>query len=55
MTQFDHDGSDRTPQVRAARLAQGLDGQMHYTALLTSIIPALAILAAAASLLMAAG
>jgi hypothetical protein len=55
MTHFDHDGSGRHPQARAARLAQGADGQMHHVALLTSIIPALAILAAAASLLMAAG
>jgi hypothetical protein len=55
MTHFDHDGSSRHPHARAARLSQDADGQMHYMALLTSIIPALAILAAAASLLMAAG
>jgi hypothetical protein len=52
MNSFEH---DNRPRARAVRMTEDFTGRTHYLALATSIIPALAILAAAASLLMAAG
>jgi hypothetical protein len=52
MNSFEHDNRSR---ARAVRITEDMEARARYMALATSIIPALAILAAAASLLMAAG
>ncbi|HEY4203018.1 MAG TPA: hypothetical protein VGM83_20900 [Devosiaceae bacterium] len=54
MTIMEMDERNRTTKARVLTLTQGYDGERHYLALLASIIPALAILAVAVSLLMAA-
>jgi hypothetical protein len=52
MNSFEHDNRSR---ARAVRITEDMEARARYMAVATSIIPALAILAAAASLLMAAG